>query len=655
MSTIFNIGTPSTSFLISGVTQRIVVAASALSGTATRVRVKFLHGGTDWTVNAAVAGVQASSGDVYDYDPLTAVTITQGGNASFTVTAANPWSDWFDLPVSGSTPLVIVVYVSSSSPGYVAGPITGYSRYYKSGNDAATADVTGYSESSSYIGPVGEMEGIVFTTVAAVYDQPVDGVPGVAVETEESLALSLGADFFQPLSQASIISNPGYQPLVFGSPIQRACVQCWDDAVALQMTVGQQLTLLGGVSVATSQLMTLLGVSVTGEYAQPLGLSPWIPVRETSHQGVELVGGETTVISAIPSLLVTPPPVPPTQGNPTPSAPVAQGLDPVSISISGSLDQYSLSLSLGLATREEYLACPPGSALTMDLAGTSFSFRVEGRARNREHGSAAYSITALSPAAWLDAPYAETLSAEYTGLASTIAATLAGSIPLSWQTVDWTVAAGSLLAANETPLSLIRKLAAAVGAVVHSLPNGSMVVLPAYPLAVPTWAASSPGWISTDEDVITSVENYDHRPGFNRYIISDELATTETVRLEQESIDSQRVRLRAYRTPWQAVTIRHTGGDWVSLVALDIETREVEEVVEFVAGEGRSQYPIYEVVRAEWQQVNLGSITPGEDGMIRAAVEAESLLALTYRTRCWMWEARSPQIEQVQFVAEVDA
>jgi hypothetical protein len=38
-------------------------------------------------------------------------------------------------------------------------------------------------------------------------------------------------------------------------------------------------------------------------------------------------------------------------------------------------------------------------------------------------------------------------------------------------------------------------------------------------------------------------------------------------------------------------------------------------------------------------ETDTGFTSRGEDGLIRSTVEAESLLALTYRTRCWLWEA----------------
>jgi hypothetical protein len=449
--------------------------------------------------------------------------------------------------------------------------------------------------------------------------------------------LSLMATILQPWRDASRPSAELYQPLSWGSGINRSLRQEWEKALSMVGTLTHPWSLYGVVEAAALQQWPLVSGGVLATNIQGWDLSSFQPVQVVSTQVWGMLGEAGTVETANMTMTVN--------GFP---------LDPVSISIETSIDQYTLSASVGLATLPEYLACTVGSILSLTIGGTTFSLKVEGRSRNREHGSSGYTITALSPAAWLDAPYAQTVNTEYSGMASAIASTLAAPLSVSWQTIDWALPASTLIASEETPLSVLRKLAAAVGAVLQSQPDGSLAVIPSYPLSVPSWATSTPADILSDlDDILTAAETYDHRPGYNRYVISDEIGAADTVRLEEEGLDNQRKRIRAYRTPWQPISLRHTGGDWVALTEMGTEEREVEETVEFVAGEGRTKYPIYDRVTMAWQQVSLGGVTQSEDGLLRADVDAESLLALTYRTRCWMWEARSPQIEEVQLVAEV--
>jgi hypothetical protein len=452
--------------------------------------------------------------------------------------------------------------------------------------------------------------------------------------------LSMSSTLQQPYRDAAQLESELYQPLSFGASIARPLRQDWGAALAWQATLAQPWSSSSALNAPLVQGWGISGGAVVQSLLSSWDLNALQPIMATNAQTWGMLG-ETTLIESGPAYTTTVSGV---------------SFDPISISIEASLDQYSLSATLGIADLATYLACTIGSALEITVAGSTYSLRIEGRSRNREHGSAAYTVTALSPSAWLDAPYAETVTGEYSGMASAIAATIAAPTAISWQTVDWFIPAATLLPASETPLALIRKMAAAVGAVVQSDPDGTLRVIPGYPLRVPDWATSTPAAILSDlDDIFTSTETYDHRPGYNHYIISDELAAADTVRLEEESLDTQRKRIRGYRTPWQPVTLRHTGGNWVALVSMGAEEREELEVVEFVGGEGRTKYPIIDRLTMEWLEVELGTITQGEDGLLKSEIAAESLLSITYRTRCHLWEATSPQIEQVQFVAEVEA
>ena len=109
-----------------------------------------------------------------------------------------------------------------------------------------------------------------------------------------------------------------------------------------------------------------------------------------------------------------------------------------------------------------------------------------------------------------------------------------------------------------------------------------------------------------------------------------------------------------YQTPWKNdFTLRHTGGTWVILESLGIEERVItDEIVEFVSGTGTTQYPIYSRISIEWLQDNLGNITFGEDGILESDIKAESLLKISYKTKCRKYLAADTKIEPVQMVAE---
>ena len=147
---------------------------------------------------------------------------------------------------------------------------------------------------------------------------------------------------------------------------------------------------------------------------------------------------------------------------------------------------------------------------------------------------------------------------------------------------------------------------------------------------------------------------FPHRPGYNRYLISDQLTSGDSLRLEEEAITSTTKYIRAYQTPWvDDFSLRHTGGSWVTIEPLGIEVRLIEdEIVEFIAGTGNTSYPIYERVAARWLQTNLGTVTFAEDGRLESSVAGESLLKISYRTKCRKYLATDQEDEQVQLVAE---
>ena len=329
-------------------------------------------------------------------------------------------------------------------------------------------------------------------------------------------------------------------------------------------------------------------------------------------------------------------------------------IDIIHADIEGGIDQFCLSCELILADAGDYNQCRIMDEIIITIDGDEFYFFVEAKSRNRRHGSTDYIITGLSPSAKLDGPYAEPVTDELAGLASQIASAMAGPVQLSWQTIDWYIPQNTLLPGDATPMEVIRQLAAACGAVVQSDPDGSIYVVPEYLVSVPNWDAATPDYTLSDAlDFFSTSEDFDHRPGYNAYLVGDQMESAETVRIEPED-DAPATKLaRVYQTPWQDdFDLTHTGGDWVVIEDIGVSEREVTEQAEFVAGEASVSYPIYGIVSMEWLRVPLGSVTIAEDGRLEAQVEGESLLAITYLTRCHEYIVTDRETEPLQLVAK---
>lgn len=331
----------------------------------------------------------------------------------------------------------------------------------------------------------------------------------------------------------------------------------------------------------------------------------------------------------------------------------------VGLQLSANRDQHAITGSLELSDRAEWAALAEGDALSCTLAGRAVLLRVFDRKRNRTHGDWRHTIELQSPSAWLDAPWAEPLTAAtLSGRASTVAASLAGSIPLSWQTVDWTIPADGLPAAGQTPLALLRTLAAAAGAVLCSTWEGELLVAPEYPLPVTAWPTTLPAVLIREADeVLAADDDDDWRGGHNAILVATSSANAQTgdIRLEAIDNDDGSKTVRAAAVPWDAsIRLSHRGGSWVQLALAGDQWREETETVQIVDGQGRTRQPCHQVLASDWLEHELGALAASEDGLITSATAGDSLLAITYRTLARCWTLRDQRQEEVMVVAETD-
>lgn len=329
----------------------------------------------------------------------------------------------------------------------------------------------------------------------------------------------------------------------------------------------------------------------------------------------------------------------------------------VGLSLSRRLDQYAITATAEFAEVGDYLACALGRTVTISLAGREIVLRVSDRSRARQHVDRRYTVPLASPAYWLDAPQAGAVDGEFSGLMSAIAAAIAGSVSVSWRTVDGHIPASTMIAAGQSPLGLIRELAAAPGAVLQSAYDGSLIVQPEYPVPVSQWSTAAPELTIVEADVgIALEEREEYRGGINAVLVTNTTPAgldTGGLRMESKQNDDGSLTWRVYSEPWDtSVIMRHTGGEWVQLQLVGDEIRTEVETVEIVDGEGRVNYPVLDVLGYAWKQAGLGLLTVSSDGTASSTTPGESLVEITYRTRCRVWLAINPYDEDVLFIAE---
>lgn len=586
--------------------------------------------GKQYSTSKIVAKIRTYTDGVHDYNPK-----------DFTIQGSNNGTDWTTVhtvtnyPQNASTWETITF---SNSVGYT------YWRINVSAN---------YGNATYLIIPEIEFWEVTTTLLIAVLNQPYNLQALIItsiIEQKYSLAFYLSQIFEQVygLKLASMLSQPyGDAPVIVrqllqyygdAASVRRALVQPYEDALQLRSTLDQPYSYPAALLSIMEQRYSISAVELRAVSEQLYALKTVDLARAVLDQPFALIDGSGQLLSY--NIVVV-------------AGDIDLGI--THINIEATRDQYCMSCEVHLATQADYVQCKVLDDLTITIDSEVFEFFIEAKQRRRGHATAEYTINGFSKTALLDAPYADTVTEDLSGMASTIVAGLAPDYIINWQTVDWYIPANTLMPADQTPLQIIRQIAAAAGAIIQTEPNGTMTIEPAYPVAVPDWSiATVQHGLSDALDFFSTGETFDHRPGFNRYLISDQLTSDNTLRLEEEAITGNKKYIRAYQTPWQNdFDLRQTGGDWVSVEPLGIDERLVEdEIVEFVSGVGNTSYPIYERVSVEWLRADLGSIVFGEDGKLQSDIEGESLLRISYRTKCRKYLVTDAKTEPVQLVAE---
>ncbi len=479
---------------------------------------------------------------------------------------------------------------------------------------------------------------IVVKIMEQVYSLPFP----IIKQLEQIYGLRMLAMLSQPYSNAPVVLKQLLQYYGSAAKVTQVLIQLYDDMHMIRTSLEQPYSYPAFLQKVMEQKYSIAGTQLLAMSNQLYSIQGTDLVRQQLLQPFSIASGESQLLTYVTHVAVN-------------GSGGEFDLKFHHINIEASRDQYCMSCEVHLAGQPDYIRCKVLDDLTITIDGEVFEFFVESKQRNRGHGTAEYTVKGLSKTALLDAPYAEPITDDLSGMASQIVVDLAAGFTVNWDTVDWHIQPNTLMPADQSPLEIIRDVAAAAGAILQTEPDGSLTVEPAYPVPVNQWPTTAIDHHLSDAlDFFTTGENYDHRPGYNRYLVSDQLTSEDTLRLEEEAITSATKYIMAYQTPWvDDFTLRHTGGVWITLEPLGIEQRLIEdEIVEFVAGVGSTAYPIYARVAVEWLQTNLGTVTFAEDGTLESSIAGESLLKISYRTRCRKYLATDHEDEQVQLVAE---
>jgi len=308
-----------------------------------------------------------------------------------------------------------------------------------------------------------------------------------------------------------------------------------------------------------------------------------------------------------------------------------------------------------LAELTDFAAMAITDEISLTLGLETFVLVIDGKTLSRE-GLAQQScrITAVSPLALLDAPFAGTTRFYQTDAISARTAVEQLIGPVDWPLPDWIIPAGKLLLENVTPLAAARTIVAAIGGLLESQPDGAVICRHRHPVSVPDYAAATVAHSLFDHEVITSRTQITPAKGFDRVTIANEESAASTTTADKieyviDETNSHQGLVRAYLTTHRPVMLTHTGHPDTVITELGPIVRTETEIVEFVDGRASCKYPVTTITSVTWQHSDLGMVTASQQ-TLSVDNSGYSLLKLTYTTTSLNWQVSLINDEEVQFI-----
>jgi hypothetical protein len=293
-----------------------------------------------------------------------------------------------------------------------------------------------------------------------------------------------------------------------------------------------------------------------------------------------------------------------------------------------------------------------GDALSLSLGAEVFALVVDGKTLGRATPeSRTCEITASSPLALLDAPFAQDTS--YQAAAPTLAEVAVEDLigAVDWQLPSWVIPASALAFEGVTPLRAARAIVEAVGGLIESTPAGAVVCRPRHPVGVPQYGSAAVAHQFFDNEVLDSSARIAPVRGFNRVVVANERAgaagASDT--LEYVAAGNNAGTVRAYPSPARPVSLVHTGNPATTIAPLGSVARSETELAEFIAGSAKTRYAVDAITAMTWQAADLGEVT-ARGTELTATVPGYSLLDITYTVQSSDWSVGLDADEEVQFV-----
>ena len=415
-------------------------------------------------------------------------------------------------------------------------------------------------------------------------------------------------------------------------------VETTDQATSSSISVGQSLTTqVGGTS----------GQSYTGDVVSIT------PVTNSVGQTVyQIVIGSVVISNNIVSALRT-----------SQVSVVVNGvlLSATNTTVQTSDAQVIWTAQFNLPSKSEYAAISEDDAVIISVGSESYAMVINSKSRSKTGVAAdVYTISCASPAIAYQAPRATPITKTWdVSISARAVVEEVLNQSVDWQIQDWQIAADKLAFTDATPMSIAKTVVEAIGGIVQSKPDGSLLVQYRYPSPMHTLQQAPSDQVYSDADDLLSIsESIGNRQVFNSIIIRDEQTSTsssDSLSIEVDSREDGFNEGRSTFAPGEAVHLlvrkgatstitlqEETAGQ---LIYAGLVTYQHTDTLAFDNVNTHSlTYRADAIVSSVWVGDDLGAITlqtSGKDVNITAA--GVGLLEVVYTTTAYKYTLYSPE------------
>lgn len=227
---------------------------------------------------------------------------------------------------------------------------------------------------------------------------------------------------------------------------------------------------------------------------------------------------------------------------------------------------------------------------------------------------------------------------------------------VDWRTLDWPIAAFRLAASGTAPISIVQRVAGAIGGVLEADPDGSLYVRYKFPVSVPSFSSETIDQEYSDMDDNFSVSSTPTNELTNKLRILDVAldAFADQIEFVPDPLDPTKGVLKVWPSPWrESFTVEDTSLPIVSVERVGVVEETLEETIEILHGEGSTSKPIYAINTLEWLFVDLGGLVFESDKNKVTSTDPdkkESLVTINYQTRYVLYNAVAFIDAKVQFL-----